>query len=401
MTVPPSVLYALLGTEQALGVTELRRRLPTNGSVECEPCQATHGRWAMWVRLADRRYRVALRPAISFDDAHVEAAMLRPEQLELARQSRFAVSIECQLGDDPQAAFQAQLALLLQLTPQSELFVDANACRVGSRRWAESICDASVPPSPHALYTVHAVREGDQVWLHTHGLDRCGSAEVDIVGVQADELPLMGQLLQAVAAMFMEQGAPSPGTCFEAGRSLPFALLPWSQAIAKLDYAGPGDANRDEFHQASRGVLVVPPGGVWPRRYRSVGAHLKALCASPVLYISDRETRRMAALARARLCDFASWLQTEGANPAWRFLAKMAYEVDGGCSREHLWFEVHHIENNQLEATLLNCPHQVSSLRQGDCAVHDAERITDWAIITPNGQVGPDTVYRLGEVEPT
>jgi hypothetical protein len=74
-------------------------------------------------------------------------------------------------------------------------------------------------------------------------------------------------------------------------------------------------------------------------------------------------------------------------------LVKMGYPTDSGRQgREHLWFEVHDLNNDQIDATLVNKPFDVSSLKVGDRRHHAVELVTDWAIMTPLGQLTPRTM---------
>jgi hypothetical protein len=71
--------------------------------------------------------------------------------------------------------------------------------------------------------------------------------------------------------------------------------------------------------------------------------------------------------------------------------------------REHLWFEVHDVKNDHLDATLVNDPFDISSMKVGDRRHHAAELVTDWAIMTPLGQLTPrslELARKLRELRP-
>ena len=72
-----------------------------------------------------------------------------------------------------------------------------------------------------------------------------------------------------------------------------------------------------------------------------------------------------------------------------------SYEVEGGSpiDREHLWFEVHGITGDQIDATLTNRPFRVPGLTAGERRVHDIARLTDWTTRaqTPAGQASEFT----------
>jgi len=57
-------------------------------------------------------------------------------------------------------------------------------------------------------------------------------------------------------------------------------------------------------------------------------------------------------------------------------------------SREHLWFELHAIDGDQLDATLVNRPFKVD-LRVNERAMRPVDLLTDWVVTTPAGQITP------------
>jgi hypothetical protein len=72
-------------------------------------------------------------------------------------------------------------------------------------------------------------------------------------------------------------------------------------------------------------------------------------------------------------------------------LVKLGYQVDGGepDDREYLWFGVHALGDDWIDATLTNDPYNVSRLRNGDRGRHSVHLLSDWAIFTPAGAINP------------
>jgi hypothetical protein len=75
-------------------------------------------------------------------------------------------------------------------------------------------------------------------------------------------------------------------------------------------------------------------------------------------------------------------------------LVKLGYEVDGGTptDREHLWFAVHRVLDQTVDATLANAPHRVPSLTAGTRGEFGLERLTDWMILSPEGPMTPRNI---------
>jgi hypothetical protein len=73
-------------------------------------------------------------------------------------------------------------------------------------------------------------------------------------------------------------------------------------------------------------------------------------------------------------------------------IAKLGYAVDGATGedeKEHLWFEVHAMHDDSLDATLQSGPFHIAAMKQGQRGTHDAERLSDWSILTPAGIINP------------
>ena len=72
-------------------------------------------------------------------------------------------------------------------------------------------------------------------------------------------------------------------------------------------------------------------------------------------------------------------------------VVKRGYATDGGEAddREHLWFEVHGLHGDHIDATLLNEPLAVSRLKIGTRGRHSVALLSDWAGMTPLGKLTP------------
>ena len=105
---------------------------------------------------------------------------------------------------------------------------------------------------------------------------------------------------------------------------------------------------------------------------------------------STAATALMAERARQTLGVFRQ-LKEEFASLDLPAVAKLGYEVEGGDAeeREHLWFEVHDIAGDAIDATLMNKPFRVPGLTVGERRQHDLARLTDWTIMSPEGQMTP------------
>jgi len=311
--------------------------------------------------------------------------------------SRVCVSVTCKLGQDALESLHAQLRLLAALAPDAVAMLDLNAFHVKSGDWMRDAASASVPPSAMSFFSIHSVfddRNGRETWLHTHGLQRMGSIDLDIVGVRRREASALAGLINHVARLFIDHGVPPPDTTFHAGDDLPLVWLPCEAAVEHVNATLGGAADRDADHTRERGVLLAPatasPGRLeTPRRYASL------LEADPILYISPAETERMQRLAHERLPRFLALRDRFAKNKKWSFQVKLGLPTDAEGPAEHLWFDVHDASAETVNGTLVNQPYFITRLRRGHRGTFDLRFMTDWAIHSPRGGYTPETVLQL------
>ena len=347
--------------------------------------------------------RLWAAPSDRLSDLHVEWLGVTKDELEAARRSEWTIGVSTTFASRPLRDFHRQIRVLHAAAPDAVLAMDLPACRPHPASWLRESAGSAVPPAPTSLFVIHAVYDdkdpAGRVWMHTHGLGRCGSIELEIMDVTREDASTLALLVNTVAAMFVEQGAPPPDRPFQAGKGLDLLWLPWEDGLKKIGGKTSGGlADRDEAHEGAAGLLFVPAKGLFGRRYMSPAAHAPVLAENPLLFVSRMETERMALLAKDRWAAFVELQRSHGAHDDWAFLVKLGYPVDGAendADREHLWFQVHDVHGPDLDATLTNEPYAVSALSKDARGRHSIELMTDWAILNPMGHFTPDTLHLL------
>ena len=205
--------------------------------------------------------------------------------------------------------------------------------------------------------------------------------------VVAGELPRAGQRLQ-IGENLRVTWSSWQDTLFE-----------WPHLLDAVDAIGDGDE-----HGGERIVLVELSAD--PRLIADSPCPLGALSAlkrrSGVLFMSKRETERMAHMARERWSIFGMLFARSRLKRLldWRFVVKLGYPVDGTArEHEHLWFRVEGIAPDRVRGVLLNEPIHLPDLRRGTEGWHDLEQLTDWGIETPRGSFSPETADILWDID--
>ncbi len=319
--------------------------------------------------------------------------------LEAARSSATSMHVSAALGD-PLGDFHDVLRVLASVAPDAVLFFDIAALSARPASWLEGAAFARTPPAPESLFSVHAVGDGNRPrWLHTHGLARLGVIELDATSVPAADVGLVGQLVNAVAKYFLDAGVPPPDEPFEAGRGMPLVWLPWQDGVRHVSGGGGARDHDDIDHGGARGILFARTRGFFGgTKYVSPAHWARTLRGHPVFHISHMETARAASLAVERFPRFASLFEAFGKSADWKFLVKIGHRVDGATDpldREHLWFEVHAIHPDRVNATCLNQPYAVSRLAPGVRGMHDLTDLSGFTILSAHGSFDAERIDAL------
>lgn len=359
---------------------------------------------------------------------------------EQAEQSRWVVCFETMLDDqDPLTSYLELMRLASESVGDAPAVLDVNTSMCHDRNGIEQLFGTpDVEPPAEVLWVVHVVsldEPGDAadapadpddalnetMWIHTHGLRRCGRPELEMLAVNNALVNPAAELLNGIAELSLAFELPPPGEPFEVGQNLVVTFQPWQIAAAHLPDSVPGSAQdrrelaeelageEEEDLDAHRGLSAVAcaPQPVGPRGDKWVypqQALVQLAQDETVIYRTPRATRRQQVLAQREWPQFATALATvrgshlNGTHDAPRFLLKAGFDFEDQSSemtREHLWFDVHNIEKDVAQTSLLNEPHYVTSFARGDEVRVDRSLVSDWIISTPLGDFGPVNINEM------
>jgi hypothetical protein len=296
-----------------------------------------------------------------------------------------------------------RLLFWLQALMQSDgaVAIDGGSTLLWSRAMLDDEMAHDADLDVESLYAIHAVRDPHDAnrvsWLHTHGLDALGAFDVDVLEPSPLFVSNCGDPIRALAFAALE-GAIAPDTNrFELaypGGAVRLVPVDRFHARASPDHEKLRDL--DSSHGMPRAVLCEPAGrlfGRWRTRPEP-SRFLSVLDDDRVVFpFSTAATALMSERARQTLGVFRG-LKAEFASLDLPALVKLGYEVEGGRpgEREHLWFEVHRIDDNTVDATLANTSRRVPGLTAGQRGAYGLERLSDWAIMSPEGPMTPRNI---------
>ncbi len=313
--------------------------------------------------------------------------------------------IEMLFGDDSLESYHLQLKIANGIIPDILALLDISSEKILSGRWVAMAASSDVPPAPRYIYTVQAVSDEDHVWLHSHGLSRCGITELEVLNSTRDTYNNHYNIIETAANRLLEAEEPlkHKEPLYLARLSeedyLVITLIPWEEAVKgyAADILG-GRRDREESHNRNTSAVFVYPTeeDYKKKKYKPVSIYDEILKDNPIYMISNRETNRMRALALERI-DYVRVAITSEEN---QILVKIGLTVDDEHKtednfQEHIWFELLEITEDQVRGTLTQEPYYVKDMHTGSEGTYKIEDITDWLIFTPERRLSPDDAYLL------
>ena len=325
---------------------------------------------------------------------------------EAVQAAEFGLAVVMEFGTNPLSSYHLQLKLIHTLLPDVRAVMDDSSEKILSGRWVILAAQSAVPPAPRYLFTAQAVSgEEDCVWLHTHGLNRCGRPELEVLNSDKKTYQTHYNTLETLAYRLLEDDdTPEYGKPFflaYVAQNIPLVitLVDWEEAVScyPADMLGGKNDREDGHNENTCAVFVYPtPESAEEGQYSSLDIYDEMLQDNPIYMISTSETKRMKALAAERM-EFLFRAFSDKNN---HLLVKLGLLVDepyrtDSNDREHIWFEVTDLKDGHLTAKLTQEPYYIANLHEGHVGTYEPGEITDWLIFTPEGRLSPDDVYLL------
>lgn len=312
-------------------------------------------------------------------------------------------------GENNSRSYHLQIKLMCALVDDPAGISDISGERILSGRWAKLAARSDAYPAPTYLYCVQCISGDEQVWLHTHGLNRCGGIELEILNSDKENFRHQAVVINALASRIITENGladeyePIFAVRTPDGGQIVSTWVRWQTALKHLPRKVLGGAEeRTDGHNENTGVLFVYPTPKHHenRKLAEVSIFNKQLANNPMMMISNEETERMKALAIERLEYLRQLFRDRDSYGKFAALVKVGLEVDeqyrDGDMKEHIWFELKELhEDGSFSGELTQEPYYVEALKPGDIRRFTPEEITDWVVYTDVTMLNPDSVYRL------
>lgn len=327
--------------------------------------------------------------------------------LEVMQNSAIGLEVSMVFDDHALTSYHAQLKIIHALLPDAVAVLDNSSEKVLSGMWVRLAAESKVPPAPRYIYTVQAVyeEEEDCVWLHTHGLNRCGLTELEILNSTKETCDIHYNVIETMAGRMLELEEEleyyEPFYIAMVTENIPLltTIVDWREAVEQYDdnMLG-GAASREDSHNMNTSAIFcyLSPEDIDNKEYSEIQSYDDLLGENPLYMLSNAETERMKRLARERIHYMTKMVGKEDVT----ILVKIGLELDEeyndvDISKEHIWFELIEARNGSVVAELTQEPYYVKDLHEGSIGEYSFDDITDWIIFTNDGRITPDDVYLL------
>lgn len=329
------------------------------------------------------------------EDVFAMAHKLTQNEAQVIQSSKEALFIELYFGKDNLTSYHLQIKLLHCLVKNLLVVIDYTAQSILSGKWCQLTAKSKTLPCPAYLYAIQMMNTTDGTgWLHTHGLNRCGYIELEILDVKIENIVYYYNLIQTIA-WDMITLCPDLGNEYEL--IIVSGLLPitWIGIDNVLQTQPKYSKIRQEAHSTRSGVIFtyLSEQDILEKKYHPISSVDEFLKQNTIFFVSPFETQRISCLAMERI-HYLKQLFLEKAN---RTMVKygIPYVQYGTLHYEYLWFELLDMDINECKLKLLNEPYFATDLKKSDQIIRNIKEITDWCVTTPMGKITPDDIYLI------
>ncbi|HBA37543.1 MAG TPA: DUF4026 domain-containing protein [Firmicutes bacterium] len=339
---------------------------------------------------------------ISVPEYYLNSPFFKDDEKEKILKAKKAITIFMPFLNEPKKSYHLQLKLCVAMVPNLIGLLDESAEKMLSSHWVKMAANSKVLPSSKNLFSVQGViGDDDKVWLHTHGLCRCGLTELEILDSDMKNQQNHYNLLNTYAMYLVDRkektdprGKGSYIGRLINGYPVVVTCIPWIEGLKeykRIDLGGPKDRQEGHNSQTSIVFLYKSEKDENKRKLSKISDYDELWGDNPLFFFSDEETDRMKALAREQF-DYVKKASKDKDNT---ILLKIGLPLQEEGKYEHIWFELLEIKGEKFKAKLTQEPYYFNNIHAGYEAWYQKDDITDWIIYTESSSITPDTAFLL------
>lgn len=324
------------------------------------------------------------------------------EEKENILKARKSLTIFMKFGSNIKKSYHLQLKLAFAMVSDLIGVMDESAEKMLPPKWVVMTANSNILPSSSNLFNVHAVvGKNKEVWLHTHGLCRCGITELEILESSEENYKNHYNLISTYAMYLIDKSPKiedykigSYIGCLIDGSPIVVTCRSWTKGILEYKKIQLGNLkDRQGGHNSRTSVIFLYKSEEDEKNevLSKISIYNNLWGDNPLYFIDDNETFRMKALATERF----NYVKEAFKNKDNTVLLKIGLPLEQKGKFEHIWFELLEIKGDKFKAKLTQEPYDVKDIHEGYEAWYTIDDVTDWVIYTPQFSVNPENAYLL------
>lgn len=336
---------------------------------------------------------------VSVPEYYLNNLYLSDEEKKALLDAKKCITIFMGFDDNPKVCFHLQIKIANLLVPDMLALLDESAERIFVSDWVKLTASSKYTPSSKDLFSVQAVNgEDGSVWLHTHGLSRCGITELEILGSHSEVSRNHYNLINSYAMYLIDKTEEHPGGDYIGrlinGMPIVTTCVSWVDALKyykNIKNGGKDDRKNGHNSRSSVIFLYTSEENENNNVYSKVSEFDSLWGDNPLFFISDEETNRMKNVAIERF-EYVKKAHKDKENT---ILLKIGLPLEEKGKYEHIWFELIEFKKDKFKAKLTQEPYYVNDIHEGDERWFTVDDLTDWIIYTSKSSITPDSAYML------
>ena len=309
-----------------------------------------------------------------------------------------ALVLTMKYNNDPKKEYYLQLKLAITMIPDLLGIIDDSKETLLPSKWVKMTTDTDIEVSANDLYNVHMVYNNNDVWLHTHGLARCGLTELEILNSNKENYNNHYHLLNTYANYLIDNidkkeklKSSYIGVLIDRTPVVVTNLI-WTQALKYYKKLKLGNAkDRVSSHNTKTSVIFLYKSEEDEKNniLSKINDYDNLWGENPIFFISSEETKRMKLLAQERFNYVINEFKKKK-----QILIKVGLPVkEEYGSFEHIWFELLEVKDDKFKAKLTQEPYNVENMHEGDIGWYTIKDVTDWMIFEKDITITPNNTY--------
>ena len=300
----------------------------------------------------------------------------------------YRIAIEPGRPQGPVAVFEALWCARSIMEHVPAVLLDVTAFTLHDAEDVGEITELEFDIRDHVnLHAVEVAEGTTSLWVHSHGMEKFGARDVEILHLAEADLPAAESFLHKLCFdLAFDQGPPARQP-LETGEGEAFMLLPSEEARGNLLGVPPDTFEGHEIYY----LTVVSPQGRHnvAELLRPHRVHFQAEPAE--------RTEELRRVAQARLSTFKARFGRKGLMEPLTFLVRAPFEThpDDEAVVEHLWLEVLRWDDDKLVGKLVDGAAHTTEWRKGAQVEVGEQDVNALALSREGREVDDDEVEKI------